>query len=63
MCIYKIININKGDYIMAKNRKMGKGFSKGGYRKHRNKKTTSRSGLPKIYPPHCDPYLRMQKIG
>jgi hypothetical protein len=33
---------------MAKNRKNGKGFSKGGYRKHRNKKTTSRQGLPKI---------------
>ncbi|NDB86873.1 MAG: hypothetical protein EB127_29915, partial [Alphaproteobacteria bacterium] len=38
----------QGDYIMAKNRKVGKGFAKGGYRKHRNKKTTSRQGLPKI---------------
>jgi hypothetical protein len=48
---------------MAKNRKPSKGMCKGGYRKKRNKKTTSRSGLPKMYPPHCDPYLRAVKVG
>ena len=48
---------------MAKNRKMGKGFAKGGYRNKRNKKTTSRSGLPKMYPPHCNPNLRVVKVG
>ena len=63
MSIYNFINIIKGDYIMAKNRKMGKGFAKGGYRNKRNKKTTSRSGLPKMYPPHCNPNLRVVKVG
>ena len=48
---------------MAKNRKFGKGFSKGGYRTKRNKKTTSRAGLPKIYPPECNATLRMERVG
>ena len=43
-------------YNMAKNRKSkSKGFSKGGYKKRKNRPAgTSRSGLPKIYPPGHD---------
>jgi hypothetical protein len=48
---------------MAKNRKNNKTMCKGGYRKNRNKQTTSRSGLPKMYPPHCNPHLIAQKVG
>ena len=45
---------------MAKNRKpKSKGFSKGGYKKRKNRPAgTSRSGLPKIYPPGHDVTLR-----
>lgn len=50
---------------MAKNRKSkSRGFSKGGYKKRKNRpEGTSRSGLPKIYPPHCDATLRMTKLA
>lgn len=49
---------------MAKNRKpKSKGFSKGGYKKRKNRPAgTSRSGLPKIYPPDCDSTLRATKL-
>jgi hypothetical protein len=45
---------------MAKNRKSkSKGFSKGGYKKRKNKpEGRSRTGLPKLYPPGHDVTLR-----
>jgi hypothetical protein len=48
---------------MAKNRKSkGKGFSKGGYKNKRTCPTeTSRSGLPKMYPSHINPFLKAVK--
>jgi hypothetical protein len=41
--------------------KMGN-MTKGGYKTHRSKRPAgvSRSGLPKIYPPHVDAQLRAQ---
>jgi hypothetical protein len=50
---------------MAKNRKpKSKGFSKGGYKKRKNRpEGISRSGLPKIYPPDCDATLRAVKLA
>jgi hypothetical protein len=53
----------KGVYIMAKTRKTGK-FAKGGYKNKRSRPNgVSRSGLPKIYPPNINPFLKAIKLG
>lgn len=49
---------------MAKNKKSGTGFKKGGYKKRSGRPVGySRSGLPKLFPANVNTFLRAIKIG
>jgi hypothetical protein len=49
---------------MAKSRKAGSGFTKGGYKTRKNRpQGVSRNGLPKIYPPNVNAHLKAVKVG